>query len=216
MDLAIVLVAAGASTRMGFSKIWADLDGQPLLAWAVAAARGVEASELILVVAPDRLAEAAALAPEARIAAGGLRRRDSVAAGLAASNAAWLAIHDAARALAPPELFRRGLDAAQQTGAAVPGIALKDTIKRVACARVISTPVRAEHVAIQTPQIFRRDLLAKALALTDDDVTDEAILLERIGIEVAVFSGHERAFKITTPIDFALAGTLLSEARHVS
>src|SRR5439155_996309 len=101
----------------------------------------------------QRLREAAALAPDARVIAGGLRRRDSVAAGLASSSADWLAIHDAARALAPPELFKRGLDAAQATGAAVPGLPLKDTIKRVADSRVVATPARAEHVAVQTPQV---------------------------------------------------------------
>jgi 2-C-methyl-D-erythritol 4-phosphate cytidylyltransferase len=212
MDLAIVLVAAGASTRMGFPKIWADLDGQPLLAHAITCARRVQPSELIVVVSADRLFEAAKIAREATVVPGGVRRRDSVAAGLAASTATWLAIHDAARALAPPELFQRGLDAAQPTGAAVPGIPLKDTIKRVANARVIGTPLRAEHVAIQTPQVFRRDLLARALALTDDDVTDEAMLVERLGISVAVFAGEERAFKITTPLDLALARAILNES----
>ena len=210
MDYAIVLVAAGASTRMGFSKLWADLCGQPLIARAVSAVRAAQPAEFILVVAVDRLAEAAALAPDAHVVEGGARRRDSVAAGLAASTSEWLAIHDAARALAPSDLFLRGLQAAQPTGAAVPVVALKDTIKRVADARVIATPSRAEHVAVQTPQVFRRDLLERALGLTDDDVTDEAALVERLGVHVAVFEGDERAFKVTTPLDFALARTLLA------
>lgn len=210
MDLAIVLVAAGASTRMGFPKLWADLDGQPLLAHAVATALTVGPAELIVVVSSDHLAAAIALGPEATTVLGGARRRDSVAAGLAASTAPWLAIHDAARALAPPELFQRGLDAAQATGAAVPVVPLKDTIKRVLQSRVVSTPVRAEHFAVQTPQIFRRDLLARALALTDDDVTDEATLVERLGISVAVFPGDDRAMKITTPLDLVLARAMLT------
>jgi 2-C-methyl-D-erythritol 4-phosphate cytidylyltransferase len=210
MRFAIVLVAAGASTRMGFPKLWVEVCGEPLLARAVARARAAGPSEMVLVVPADRLDAARALAPEARVVPGGTRRRDSVAAGLAASQAEWLAIHDAARALAPPELFRRGLQAAQASGAAVPGLALKDTIKRVADARVIDTPARAEHVAVQTPQIFRRDLLERALALTDEDVTDEAALVEQLGVGVAVFAGDERAFKVTTPLDLALARTLLS------
>jgi len=86
---------------------------------------------------------------------------------------------------------------------------LKDTIKRVSDGLVVDTPPRAEHVVVQTPQIFRRDLLERALASTDDDVTDEAALVERLGIAVATFAGDERAFKITTPLDFALARTLL-------
>lgn len=210
MDLAIVLVAAGASTRMGFPKLWADLAGQPLIAYAVATARAVNPSELIVVVSGHHLEAAVALGPEVVTVLGGARRRDSVAAGLAASTATWLAIHDAARALAPPELFARGLDAAQATGAAVPVVPLKDTIKRVVDSRVVSTPLRAEHFAVQTPQVFRRDLLARALALTDDDVTDEATLVERLGIRVAVFPGDDRAMKITTPLDFALARVMLT------
>jgi 2-C-methyl-D-erythritol 4-phosphate cytidylyltransferase len=209
MDLAIVLVAAGASTRMGFPKLWADLDGRPLLAHAVATARAFNPSELIVVVSSHHLAAAVALGPEATTVLGGARRRDSVAAGLAASSATWLAIHDAARALAPVELFQRGLDAVQATGAAVPVVPLKDTIKRVVDSRVVGTPVRAEHFAVQTPQFFRRDILARALALTDDDVTDEATLVEQLGISVVVFPGDDRAMKITTPLDFVLARAML-------
>jgi 2-C-methyl-D-erythritol 4-phosphate cytidylyltransferase len=212
MDCAIVLVAAGASTRMGFPKLWADVRGQPLLAHAIVSARAAGPTELVIVVAEDRVSDAQALVPSAHVVAGGSRRRDSVSRGLAASTAQWLAIHDAARALAPPELFARGLLAARATGAAIPAIALKDTIKRVADSRVIDTPARAEHVAVQTPQIFRRDVLERALALTDDDVTDEAALVEQLGIHVAVFEGDERAFKVTTPLDFALARTLLAES----
>jgi 2-C-methyl-D-erythritol 4-phosphate cytidylyltransferase len=194
---------------MGFAKLWTDVYGQSLLARAVDCANSVGAAELVVVVAPERTDDACVLAPTWRVATGGVRRRDSVAAGLRASSATWLAIHDAARALAPADLFHRGFDAAQPTGAAVPGLPLKDTIKRVSGAQVIATPVRSEHVAVQTPQVFRRDVLERALALTDDDVTDEAALVERLGIAVAVFEGDERAFKVTTPLDFALARTLL-------
>ncbi len=210
MDFAIILVAAGASTRMGFPKLWADVCGRPLLAHALQAAQAAPPTELVIVVAPDRLQAARSLAPYANVVPGGARRRDSVGAGLAASQAGWLAIHDAARALAPAELFARGLQAAQRTGAAIPAIPLKDTIKRVADSRVVATPPRSEHVLIQTPQVFRRDVLLRALALTDEDVTDEAALVEQLGIEVAVFEGDERAFKVTTPVDFALARALLT------
>lgn len=209
MDFAIVLVAAGSSTRMGFSKLWTDLCGEPLVARAIKSARSAEPTELVVVVAEDRLREAAVLAPGAHVVAGGTRRRDSVAAGLAACRSEWVAIHDAARGLAPPELFARGLEAAKLTGAAIPGLPLKDTIKRVSEAYVVATPSRAEHIVVQTPQIFRRDVLTRALALTNEDVTDEATLVEQLGISVAVFPGDERAFKVTTPHDFALARALL-------
>jgi 2-C-methyl-D-erythritol 4-phosphate cytidylyltransferase / 2-C-methyl-D-erythritol 2,4-cyclodiphosphate synthase len=207
---AIVLVAAGASTRMGFSKLWTAVCGQPLLAYALRVAVAAQPTELVLVVGADRMADAACLSPMARVVAGGARRRDSVAAGLAASRAEWLAVHDAARALTPAEVFARGLAAAQATGAAIPVMPLKDTIKRVAGSRVIGTPARAEHAAVQTPQVFRRDILEQALALTDQDVTDEATLVEQLGIQVATFEGDERAFKVTTPLDFQLVAAILS------
>ncbi|HEY3060062.1 MAG TPA: 2-C-methyl-D-erythritol 4-phosphate cytidylyltransferase [Chloroflexota bacterium] len=209
MDLGIILVAAGASTRMGFAKLYADLRGQTVLEHAVAFAHCAGAAEVIVVVSADRLTSADL--PGVRLVAGGSRRRDSVAAGLAVSTCDWIAIHDAARALAPSELYARGLAAAQKTGAAIPVLPLKDTIKRVSDSRVVETPPRAEHVVVQTPQVFRRDLLDRALASTDEDVTDEAALVERLGVAVATFEGDERAFKITTPLDFALARTLLSQ-----
>jgi 2-C-methyl-D-erythritol 4-phosphate cytidylyltransferase len=213
VEFAIVMVAAGASTRMGFSKLWADVCGRPLIAHAIDTARAAAPTELVVVVGSDRLGDARALAPEAHVIQGGARRRDSVAAGLAASRSPWLAIHDAARAFAPPELFARGLHAAQPTGAAVPVVPLNDTIKRVDAGRVVATPPRAEHVVVQTPQVFRRDLLERALTLSDADVTDEAALVELLGVSVAVFDGDERAFKVTTPLDFALARTVLSARR---
>lgn len=210
MHFAVVLVAAGASTRMGFPKLWTEVCGRPLISYAIDAANAAQPAELVLVVSPERVEHARALAPGLHIIPGGVRRRDSVAAGLRASTAEWLAIHDAARAFAPSDLFRRGLRAAQSTGAAIPGVPLKDTIKRVADARVVETPRRAEHVVVQTPQIFRRDILERALGLTDEDVTDEAALVEQLGVEVNVFEGDERAFKVTTPLDFALARALLA------
>jgi 2-C-methyl-D-erythritol 4-phosphate cytidylyltransferase len=238
---AIILVAAGASTRMGFSKLWTEVCGLPLLGYALRAALAAEPDELVLVVSEDRLSEAQSLAdrtatarssppatagplagalaplarvgasssPLARVAAGGARRRDSVSAGVAATRAEWLAIHDAARALAPADVFARGLGAAQATGAAIPVVQLKDTIKRVADSRLIGTPLRSEHAAVQTPQVFRRDILERALALSDQDVTDEAALVEQLGIPVATFEGDERAFKVTTPLDFQLVSAML-------
>ena len=210
MDFAVVLVAAGASTRMGFPKLWTEVLGKPLICYAIDAARATRPSELVVVVSADRLEDALRLAPDLTLISGGARRRDSVAAGLTVCTAEWVAIHDAARALAPPDMFRRGLEAAQSTGAAIPGIPLKDTIKRVERSRVLETPRRAELVVIQTPQIFRRDILERALAFTDEDVTDEAALVEQLGIEVVVFEGDEHAFKVTTPLDFALAHALLA------
>ncbi|MBV9356130.1 MAG: 2-C-methyl-D-erythritol 4-phosphate cytidylyltransferase [Chloroflexi bacterium] len=210
-DAAIVIVAGGASTRMGFDKAWADLGGQPLLARSLATARALRPAELVLVVAESRLPEARRLAPDACVVAGGERRRDSVANGVAASTAPWVAIHDAARALVEARLFVEGFLHARTTGAALPALPVKDTIKHVREGRVHATLVRADHVLVQTPQVFDRRLLARALAASEDDVTDEATLVERLGSVVTIFPGDERNFKITTPFDLALARWLVSD-----
>jgi 2-C-methyl-D-erythritol 4-phosphate cytidylyltransferase len=210
-DAAIVIVAAGSSTRMGFDKAWADLGGQPLLGRSLDTARCLTPSELVLVVAADRLAEAQKLAPDALVVAGGARRRDSVTNGLRACTAPWVAIHDAARALVLPRLFVDGFAAARASGAALPGLPLKDTLKHVRDGRVQATLVRADHVLVQTPQVFDRHVLERALAASEDDVTDEATLVERLGVAVTIFPGDERNFKVTTPFDLALARWLLTQ-----
>lgn len=211
-DLGVVLVAAGSSSRMGFDKIWSDLNGEPLLAQAVRRALAAGPLEVIVVVAAGQVERAGAAFPEARVVPGGGRRRDSVAAGLAVASAEWIAVHDAARAFAPSDLYGRGLRAARPTGAAIPVMPLKDTVKQVDAERgqVLATLPRAGLGAVQTPQVFRRDVLAAALALTDEDVTDEATLVERLGVTVATFPGREESFKVTTPLDFALARLFLA------
>src|SRR5207248_1853989 len=124
--------------------------------------------------------------------------------------AEWIAVHDAARALAPSHLFTEGLAAAARgAGAAIPILPVKDTIKQVVDGDVRGTLPRAEHALVQTPQVFRRDLLSRALASSELDVTDESALVEALGIRVATFPGDERAFKLTTPLDFALARSIV-------
>jgi 2-C-methyl-D-erythritol 4-phosphate cytidylyltransferase len=208
-NLSVILVGAGLSTRMAFDKVWADLAGRPVLEHVLDLARRVGPREVILVVAQERMGDALCLAPDACVVAGGARRRDSVMAGLAASSATWVAVHDVARALAKVDLFLHGVHAAQATGAAVPVVPVKDTIKRVAEGYVEQTLPRTEVFAAQTPQVFRREVLERALDITNEDVTDEAALVERLGIKVAVFPGHEENFKLTTPLDFVLARALL-------
>lgn len=208
-DLDIIVVAAGASSRMGFDKIWATLAERPLCSYAVEAALAARPARVVLVVAPDRLAAARAAHPAVECVAGGERRRDSVSAGVRAGSSKWVAIHDAARPLVSARLFEAGYEAAQETGAAVPVVPVKDTVKRVLSGKVAETLPRALLALVQTPQVFRRDVLERALASSDEDATDEATLVERLGQVVAVFDGDEANFKVTTPLDFELATLLL-------
>jgi 2-C-methyl-D-erythritol 4-phosphate cytidylyltransferase len=145
---------------------------------------------------------------------GGAERGDSVAAGLRAlgPDVDVVLVHDAARALAPAELFDR-VAAAVRDGApaVVPGVPVVDTIKQVdASGRVVGTPERAALRAIQTPQGFRRTVLERAHALSSD-ATDDAALVERLGEPVLVVEGDRRALKVTTADDLEAAARILAE-----
>jgi 2-C-methyl-D-erythritol 4-phosphate cytidylyltransferase len=214
-----ILVAAGRSTRMGFDKLWADLGGRPVLAWSLSTlARCPALDRLVVVTGEDRLDDAWRLVGRTvparmrgRAVPGGERRRDSVAAGLAAmDDCTWVLVHDAARPFLSVAVIARGLDEVLTAGACVAALPARDTIKRVRPDRTVAeTPAREELWAVQTPQLFRRDLVQVALAATDDDATDEAALVERIGGTVRVFEGDVRCFKITTPDDLEIARALL-------
>ena len=215
-----ILVAAGRSTRMGFDKLWADLGGRPVLAWSLAAlARCAALDRLVVVTSEDRQDDAWRLVGRTvparlrgRAVIGGERRRDSVAAGLDALNdCTWVLVHDAARPFLSEAVIARGLDEVLTAGACVAALPARDTIKRVRSDRtVVETPAREELWTVQTPQIFRRDLVQVALAATDEDATDEAGLVERIGGTVRVFEGDVLGFKITTPDDLEIARALLT------
>jgi 2-C-methyl-D-erythritol 4-phosphate cytidylyltransferase len=201
---------------MGFDKLWTELAGQLVLTYAL---EQLVVSGLVptitLVVAADRLVQArqltVGLGARTIVCVGGASRRESVAAGLAVlPNCEWVLVHDAARPFLTPDLIARGLEAARETGAAVAAVPARDTLKRVVKGTVVETPPRAELWQVQTPQIFRRELLTTALELPDDDVTDEATLVERLGGQVRVFDGAETNWKITTPADLRLAEAWLS------
>ncbi len=147
------------------------------------------------------------------VVAGGAERGDSVAAGLSALSAdvGIVLVHDAARCLAPPEVFHRVIAAVREGAVAVvPGVPVVDTIKEVDDrGRVVGTPERARLRAVQTPQGFRRDVLDRAHA-TASDATDDAALVERLGETVFVVEGDSRALKVTTPADLEVAARILA------
>jgi 2-C-methyl-D-erythritol 4-phosphate cytidylyltransferase len=215
-----VLVAAGRSTRMGFDKLWADLGGRPVLAWSLSTLAGCTALDRLVVVTGDErhdetwrlVGRTVPARLRARTVPGGARRRDSVAAGLAAlEGCTWVLIHDAARPFLSEAAIARGLFEVGKTGACVAALPARDTVKRVDADRtVLETPPREQLWTVQTPQLFRRDLVLEALAATDDDATDEAALIERLGGTVRVFEGETTCFKITTPDDLEIARALLA------
>src|ERR671935_710543 len=198
MRVGAIVVAAGASRRMGGQdKLWLALGDLPLLGHTLAALAAVaEIDQLVVVSSPDglrRLADLRAKQPWCvvdTLVEGGAERPDSVYAGLRALDPCeFVLVHDGARPLVTPELVRLGLAAAREHGAAVPALPVVDTIKTVdAGGYVVATPDRATLRAVQTPQVFRYDLLLKAYEAAGparSGCTDDAMLLERLGLPVA-------------------------------
>ncbi len=220
-SVGVVIAAAGASTRMeGEDKILAPLSGGPLILHTVAAfERCPSVSEIVVVVAERSLWETVRLLDEQHhwskvraVKAGGPRRQDSVALGLAAlPPCEWVVVHDGARPLVDAALVERGVEAAAVSGAAVAAVPAKDTMKVVGpTGEVQATPERSTLWAVQTPQVFRRDLLERAHREVSEDVTDDAAMVERLGLPVQVFMGAYTNLKVTTPDDLLVAETLLA------
>lgn len=197
-------------TRLGLDrpKAFVEVGGVSLAARSVAAARASGVIDDVVVVVPAELVDDVARElRDVTVVAGGAERSDSVRAGLAAAgDADYVLVHDAARALTPPELFARVLSAlVDGAQAVVPGVPVADTLKTVdAAGLVVDTPDRSALRAVQTPQGFTADVLRRAHA-SGADATDDAGLVEALGVPVAVVPGETLAFKVTTPFDLQLA-----------
>jgi 2-C-methyl-D-erythritol 4-phosphate cytidylyltransferase len=224
MRIGAIVVAAGASRRMGGQdKLWLPLGDLPLLGHTLAALAAVtEIDQLVVVSALDglrRLADLRARQPWCvvdTLVEGGAERPDSVYAGLLALDPCdFVLVHDGARPLVTPHLVRLGLVAARDHGAAVPALPVVDTIKTVdAGGYVVATPERATLRAVQTPQVFRYNVLLHAYEAAGparSGCTDDAMLLERLGLPVATFPGDPRNIKVSTPADLPLVTLYLHE-----
>lgn len=227
----LLLVAAGRGLRAGAGapKQYRLLGGTPVIARTLTAALnhpGLDAVQPVIHPGDRALYEAAiAQLPQARLARlrapvfGGETRGASVQAGLAALSGdpadSLVLIHDAARPFLTPALLDRAL-AAGAKGPAVPGLAVTDTIKRLGPdGRIDSTVDRASLRSVQTPQVFRlgpiRDAHQRAKKAGRDDFTDDAALLEWLGLAVSVFEGDAGNIKLTTQADFEMAEARLRQ-----
>ncbi len=228
MKTAVIIVAAGRGVRAGgkSDKVLQPLGGSTVLQRTLlpflSEARVVE----IVLVAPAGREEEflgaafpSGLPKRIRVTAtaGGDRRQDSVAAGLAAleADAELVAVHDAARPLHRGDVLARLIDRAAKDGAAVPAVPLVDTIVSAGPGpRMVAAIDRERLRAVQTPQLFRRDWLAEAherAARERWEGTDDASLLILAGHPVALVEGHAGNIKLTTEADFRIAEALLDE-----
>lgn len=200
-------------------KAFYQLEGQSLVERAVEGLRASGVVDTVVVaVPPDRTDEAKLILGHlATIVAGGASRTDSVRLALSAmaeSAPEYVLVHDAARALTPPSLIVRVVEALRNGhSAVVPGLPVSDTVKAVdANGVVIGTPERAGLRAVQTPQGFATDVLLRAFEqAAGADFTDDASLVEHIGGQVQMVDGDPLAFKITTQLDLMLAKAIVRQ-----
>jgi len=219
-----VIVAAGNASRMGgIDKVLAPLCGKPLITHTVQAFQNCDAiREIVVVVREDQQVVVTGLCAGfdkvTAVVAGGKDRPESVEAGLRAlsKKAKLVAVQDGARPLITWQVIDRTVRAAHSYGAAAPAIPVKDTVKIVKGGVVTETPDRSTLQAVQTPQVFDRELLSGALQKARKDgisITDDCSAVEYMGMSVKIVEGDERNIKVTTPMDLKIAQLLLEETK---
>jgi 2-C-methyl-D-erythritol 4-phosphate cytidylyltransferase len=213
-SLGAIIVAAGSGERMvGLDKLFTQVADKPLLAHAIAPFQECSlVSSIVLVLSLDNMERGRDVIKRygftkvSGVVSGGGRRQDSVRAGLGAvGDCEYVAVHDGGRPLVTVELIERGFAAARETGAAVPGVRIADTVKETDDDSVVVRTVdRSKLWAIQTPQVFRRDLLERAHSEIKSDVTDDGAMVEALGDPVRVFEGDRLNVKVTVAGDLEM------------
>ena len=222
--LTAIIVAAGDSRRMGFDKLFTAIAGKPVIAHTISAfQRANSVNEIIVVAREGRRDEIKTIVRDRRsekvrsIVPGGKHRQDSVRAGLDQLDSAtrWVAVHDAARPLITPEQIERVFQQCANHGAAALAEPINDTLKRADSDLLVSGSVdRDQLYAMQTPQIFERQLLEdayRAVCAENIFVTDEVSAVERMGRKVVLVVNGDFNFKITYPRDLPLADFVLKQ-----
>jgi 2-C-methyl-D-erythritol 4-phosphate cytidylyltransferase/2-C-methyl-D-erythritol 2,4-cyclodiphosphate synthase len=237
MYVAAIIAAGGRGARLGADrpKQFLDIGGRTILEMSVAALAASPRIDEIVVALPEDHVDAVAksfkrtVTTPIHFVSGGARRQDSVANALAktAPYADAIVVHDAARPFVTGDVISRTIDGAQTYGAAIAALAVSDTVKQAGAAnrdgsRLIRATIRRDSVFLaQTPQAFRREILARALSEgANIDATDEAMLVERLGLPVLIVEGDPDNIKITTSDDLATAQAVAlrasrSESRSV-
>ena len=209
----------------GTDKIFSPLFRRPLITYSLSLINdSPQVGAIVLVLAPGSLQRGRRLMRSNKwpklidVCAGGERRQDSVRLGLEhLPECDWVIVHDGARPLLDGDTIAAGLEAARHTGAAVAAVPVKDTIKMADADGVVTRTVERHGLwAVQTPQVFRRQLLADAHRKITQDVTDDASMAELMGAGVKVFMGSYDNLKVTTPGDLVMARSILSDRRKAA
>jgi len=220
--LTAIIVAAGSSKRAGFDKLLAKIAGRPVIQHTLTAFEKTTCVNDILVVSRETVAMRhfivkTNLRKVRRVVRGGARRQDSVQAGLNAldNEVEFVAVHDAARPLITSREIERVFAAARKHGAAVLATPITDTLKLGDANDVVSGSIDRQNVfAMQTPQVFRRELLSQAFEQVKRDsltVTDEVSAIEHACGRIVIVRAEDHNFKITYANDLLLAEAILKQ-----
>ena len=220
--LTAIIVAAGSSKRVGFDKLFSKIGDGSVLEHALMAFEEAESvSEIIVVCRDSKLVQDAINRAGFRkvhaLVRGGERRQDSVQSGLkeVTENFEFVAVHDAARPLITPREIERVFSAARKHGAAVLAAPITDTLKFADANQVVSGSIDRQNVfAMQTPQIFRRQLLVDAyqrVAENSVTITDEVSAIEHAGGKIAIVAAEDHNLKITYASDLPVAEFILKQ-----
>ena len=220
--LTAIIVAAGSSKRAGFDKLLAKIAGRPVIQHTLTAFEKASCVNDVLVVSREttpmrHFVVKANLRKVCKVVRGGVRRQDSVQAGLNAldNEVEFVAVHDAARPLITAREIERVFAAARKHGAAVLAAPITDTLKLGDANDVVSGSIDRENIfAMQTPQIFRRHLLSQAYEQVKKDsltITDEVSAIEHAGGRIVIVPAEDHNFKITYASDLPLAEAILKQ-----
>jgi 2-C-methyl-D-erythritol 4-phosphate cytidylyltransferase len=222
--VSVILACGGSSSRMGFDKLFYDLSGEPVFIHAMRIYDRefdeVEISEIVLAVPKDAISayeEAVKLAEikkPVKIVSGGASRTESIinAFRVCDKNTRYIAVADGARPFTDPETVRNCVKNAAVFGASVLGVPVKDTVKIVDDDFIVDTPDRRRLYIVGTPQVFRRDLFVRGVQFAlDHDLqfTDDAAMVEAVGVKVHITQSDYRNIKITTKEDLVFAEAML-------
>jgi 2-C-methyl-D-erythritol 4-phosphate cytidylyltransferase len=217
MKVAAIIAAGGSGKRMGRPKQFLPLLGRAVLEWSLEVFKKIKAIEqIILTVSGDDLERARNLG--VLVTEGGAERQDSVANGLkfVSPDCDLVLIHDGARPLITPDIVEKAIAEAGEHGAVAVGVPVADTIKQVESGQwtVEKTVDRGKLWQAQTPQVFKYEIITRAYKKIKRKVTDDAQLVEDLGIKVKMIMGSYQNIKITSPEDLLIAEAIL-RSRHV-
>ena len=221
-----LVLAAGRSQRMqGIDKTFARILGKPLILHTLSVFLNCPDIQKVVLVLPESNIEKARSLLEGidnseklTLCAGGERRQDSAAKGLDALGPfGWVAVHDGARPCLSPDIFQSALADARLHGSAVVAVPVTDTVKRADPDAFISATVPREGLwAVQTPQVFPFAVLQRAYREVSENITDDASMVERLGVKIKLTPGSPTNLKVTNPEDLKLAEMILKSRVRAS